>query len=92
MHDVPELNKCIKVSCISNENVILEVPEKAVSSWNKIKIIFAWLLKYKSIQMRKVRRNGNQIEDSTLQDKVLDEVDIEIIMMVKKNMLVRSNF
>ena len=42
--------------------------------------------------MRKVRRNGNQIEGSTLQDKVLDEVDIEIIMMVKKNMLVRSNF
>lgn len=79
--DDPELKKCFKVSFILIEINILEVLEKRVSSWNKMKRIAAWLLKYKRILMTKMRRNANLTEDSALDDNVLKEAETVITEM-----------
>ena len=76
--DDSELKKGFKVSYILIEKNILEVLEKRVYYWNKMKRTVMWLLKYKSILMTKMRRNRNQTEDLALDRNILKGAEVVI--------------
>ena len=55
----------------------MEVLEKRMYYWNKIKRTVMWLLKYKSILMTKMR-NRNQTEDLAFDRNILKGAEVVI--------------